>query len=186
MKVNVKDLSFMALYVALSVVLEYVSKFIPILQMPSGGSITLGLLPVFMASYHLGWKKGLSVGVLWWLVSSLMGLNEWYLNPIQYSLDYIIPAAICGAASLFPRIGKISNLYIGMTITMIIRFIAQVVSGVYYWPANEVAGSMGAWFYSLSYNFGYNFVTLILAGILLPLIFHRLKTTNRFQFEAIK
>ncbi|MEG0177581.1 energy-coupled thiamine transporter ThiT [Anaerorhabdus sp.] len=186
MKINVKDLSYMALYVALSVVLEYVSKFIPILQMPSGGSITLGLLPVFMASYHLGWKKGLSVGLLWWLVSSLMGLNEWYLNPIQYSLDYIIPAAICGLASLFPKVGKISNLYIGMVITMFARFAAQVISGVYYWPANEVAGSGGAWIYSLGYNFGYNFVTLILAAILVPLLVIRLNKTERFNFIGVK
>ncbi|MEG0077908.1 energy-coupled thiamine transporter ThiT [Anaerorhabdus sp.] len=186
MKINVKDLSYMALYVALSVVLEYVSKFIPILQMPSGGSITLGLLPVFMASYHLGWKKGFGVGLMWWLVSSLMGLNEWYLNPIQYSLDYIIPAAICGLASLFPKIGKVSNLYIGMIITMFARFAGQVVSGVYYWPANEVAGSSGAWIYSLGYNFGYNFVTLIIAAILVPLLVHRLNATERFKFVGVK
>lgn len=185
MKMNVKDLSFMALYVALSLVLSYVGKFIPFLQMPSGGSIELSLIAVYMASYHLGYKKGLAVGLLWWLVSWMFGMASWYLNPMQYALDYIIPAAICGLASFFPRIGKVSNVYIGMMITMGIRFASQVLSGVYYWPANEVAGSMGAWIYSLSYNFGYNFATLLIAGVLLPILIKRLNS-DRVKFIGVK
>lgn len=185
MKINVKDLSFMALYVALSLVLAYISQMVPFLQMPSGGSIELSLIAVYAASYHLGWKKGLAVGLLWWFVSWMFGMGSWYLNPIQYSLDYIVPAAICGMASLFPSVGKISNIYIGMTITMVLRFMAQVISGVYYWPANEVAGSAGAWVYSLGYNFGYNFVTLILAAILIPILIKRLNSEH-FKFVGIK
>ncbi len=185
MKINVKDLSFMALYVALSLVLAYVSEMVPFLQMPSGGSIELSLIAVYAASYHLGWKKGLAVGLLWWFVSLLFGMGTWYLNPIQYSLDYIIPAAVCGMASLFPKVGKISNVYVGMLITMIIRFTAQVVSGVYYWPANEVAGSTGAWIYSFGYNFGFNFVTLIIAAIIIPILIKRLNS-DHFKFVGVR
>ena len=75
-KINVKDLCYMALYVALAVVLDYVSALIPFLQMPNGGSINLAVIPVFVASYHLGAKKGVAVGLLWWLVGFMMGFNN--------------------------------------------------------------------------------------------------------------
>lgn len=179
MKVNVKDLSYMALYVALAVVLEYISKVIPLLQMPNGGSINLAVIPVLIASYHLGWKKGVCVGLLWWLVGFLMGLNEWYLNPMQYLLDYIIPACICGFASAMPRIGKTSNVITGVTVMVVAKFITHVLSGVYFWPPEgDVAGSLGAWMYSVGYNSWYNLATLIVALMLVPLLLNRLKSTN--------
>lgn len=186
MKINVKDLSYMALYVALAVVLDYVSKIIPLLQMPNGGSINLAVIPVLIASYHLGWKKGLSVGLLWWLVGFMMGLNEWYLNPMQYLLDYIVPACICGFASIMPKIGKISNVTIGVTVMMFAKFASHVLAGVYYWPPEgDVAGSLGAWIYSLSYNAWYNLATLIVALILVPMLLNRLKSVN-IKFAGIR
>lgn len=185
-KINVKDLCYMALYVALAVVLDYVSALIPFLQMPNGGSINLAVIPVFVASYHLGAKKGVAVGLLWWLVGLLMGFNNWYLNPMQYLLDYIIPVAVIGLACLLPKIGKINNVFVGVVVICIIRFIATVLSGVYYWPPEEaVAGSSVAWAYSLSYNFYYNFATMIVACILVPLLVNRLQTT-KIKFIGFK
>ena len=82
---KIKDLVYMAVYIALALVLDYISQLIPFLQMPQGGCINLAVIPVIISSYHLGWKKGLSVGFLWWIVGFLfLGLNRWYLNPMQY------------------------------------------------------------------------------------------------------
>ncbi|MDD7228302.1 MAG: energy-coupled thiamine transporter ThiT [Firmicutes bacterium] len=178
-KINVKDLCYMALYVALAVVLDYVSALIPFLQMPNGGSINLAVIPVFVASYHLGAKKGVAVGLLWWLVGFMMGFNNWYLNPMHYLLDYIIPVGVIGFACLLPKIGSINNVFTGVVVISIIRFVATVLSGVYYWPPEEaVAGSSAAWAYSLGYNFWYNFATMIVACILVPLIVNRLQKTK--------
>ncbi|MFV0379743.1 MAG: energy-coupled thiamine transporter ThiT [Anaerorhabdus sp.] len=182
---KIKDLSYMALYAALALVLEYVSKLIPILQMPNGGSINLGVVAVVVASFHLSWKKGVVVGLLWWLIAFFMGMNNWYLNFMQYSLDYLVPVAACGLASIFPRLGK-TNIYLGSVLAMILRFASFVLSGVYFWPPEgSVAGSFGAWIYSLSYNFGYNFVTLIIVVILVPLCINRLSKVN-IPFKGVK
>lgn len=170
-----RDLIFIALYAALAVVLEYVNQFIPFLQMPQGGSINLSVVPVFIASYHLGWKGGAATGLIWWLLGFILGFNNWFLTPMQYALDYIIPAIICGLAALMPRIGKLSNVYSGVVVMMILKFASHVLSGVYYWPPEGAArGSAAAWTYSLGYNLWYNLATLVVAIILVPLLVTRL------------
>lgn len=184
--IKTKELVFMALYAGLALVLEYVNQFIPFLQMPQGGSINVAIIPVFIASYQLGVKKGMITAMMWWLLGLLFGFNAWFLNVPQYLLDYIVPVLIVGAASAFPRIGKINNVFTGVTVAGIIRFISTVLSGVYYWfPEGEVAGSAYAWTYSLGYNFYYNFATLVVAIILVPVLINRLRG-SKVVFAGIK
>ncbi|MBQ7889816.1 MAG: energy-coupled thiamine transporter ThiT [Erysipelotrichaceae bacterium] len=186
MNKTTRDLIFIAFYVAMAVVLDIVSAMIPFLQMPQGGSINLAVIPVFVASYHLGWKKGVVTGLLWWLVGFLMGGNNWFVDPMQYALDYLIPAVICGLAAILPRIGKISNVYSGVVVMMILKFASHVLSGVYYWPPEGAAqGSIGAWTYSLGYNFYYNLATLIVAILVVPVLIQRLSKLRK-GFEGLK
>lgn len=180
-----KDLIFIAFYAAMATVLEIVSGIIPFLQMPQGGSIQLGVIPVLVASYHLGYKKGACTGILWWLIVFLMGGNNWFVDPMQYVLDYIFPCAVCGMAACFPKIGK-NNLLSGVTGVMVLKFIFHILSGVYYWPPEGAAqGSLGAWIYSLTYNFGYNFATLLIAIVLVPMLFNRI-AKNTKEFTGLK
>ena len=180
-----KDLIFIAYYAALATVLEIVSGLIPFLQMPQGGSIQLGIVPVLVASYHLGYKKGALTGFLWWLIVFVMGGNNWFVEPMQYLLDYLLPCTVCGMAACFPKIGK-NNLYSGVVGVMFIKLCSTVLSGVYYWPPEGAAqGSVGAWIYSLSYNFGYNFATLLVALILVPMVLNRI-SRNLKDFTGLK
>ena len=99
-RVSVQTLAYMALYVALYVVLKWVGNLIPFLQMPNGGSIELELIAVFIASYHLGWKAGIGVALLSWLITYILGFPMWLYYPIQIVLDYMGPLVVCGMASL--------------------------------------------------------------------------------------
>ena len=183
---EVLDLTYMALYIALAIVLDYIGQFIPILQMPNGGSINIAIIPVLLASYHLGWKKGVGVGLGWWLIGFMYGLNNWYLNPMQYLLDYILPMAGVGLASLLPKVSKISNVYIGIVVVGLLRLASTVLSGVYYWPPEgSVAGSGAAWAFSLSYNSPYNISTIIVALILVPIVINVVKK-SKINFIGIK
>ncbi len=172
---QIRTMTYLALYAALAVVLKYVSQMVPILQMPQGGSIELEYVAIFIASYHLGWKKGIVTGLLTWLLGFMLGFNNWYLNPMQYALDYLIPVIVCGLASGLCPIKK-WNLYGGVTIAMILKYVSTVLSGVYYWPPEDsVAGSTAAWIYSLSYNAWYNLATLIVCIIVVPLLYNAIK-----------
>ncbi len=97
---KIKTMAYMALYVALYVVLKYVGNLIPFLDMPNGGSIELELIAVFIASYHLGWFRGLLIGLLSWVITIVMGFEMWFVSPMQVILDYAGPLAVCGMASL--------------------------------------------------------------------------------------
>lgn len=178
---------FIGLYIALSVVLQYVSGLIPFLQMPQGGNIDLGVIPIFMASYQFGYKTGIITGLMCWLINFILGISgTWFLTIPQYLLDYIIPVSVLGLASLFPKIGKINNIYTGISFTMIIKYIAHVLSGVYWWfPETSYAGSAASWLYSLSYNLYYNLATLIVALILVNVLINTL-SKSRNSFSGVK
>ncbi len=182
-----KNIAFIGLYSALAVVLQYVSSLIPFLQMPKGGNIDLGVIPIFMASYQLGYKSGIITGLLCWLLAWMMGVSgQYYLTIPQYLLDYLIPVSLCGIASLFPKIKNISNIYTGITISMILKYVAHVLSGVYWWfPETSYAGSIASWIYSLSYNLYYNLATLIVALIIVPLLINKLEK-GTIKFVGLK
>ncbi|MCH4208436.1 MAG: energy-coupled thiamine transporter ThiT [Solobacterium sp.] len=174
---RIRLLTYMALFIALYVVLEYAGMFIPFLQMPQGGSIELYWIPVFVASYMLGWQYGVIVAVVSWVVSFILGIPMYFVKPMQILLDYIAPLVVCGLASLYFK-GKY-KYYVGVTIAMVLKYVSQVLSGVYYWPPEDsVAGSSAAWIYSLGYNAWYNLATLVVCIILVPLLMKRLEKTN--------
>lgn len=50
-EINTKTMSYMAMFMALQVVLELAFKVIP--GQPQGGSITLSLVPILLAAYLL-------------------------------------------------------------------------------------------------------------------------------------
>lgn len=186
MNKKTRKIVFVGLYIALAVVLQYLSGLIPFLQMPKGGNIDLGVIPILMASYQFGCKTGVLTGLLCWLINLILGISgSWFVSIPQYLLDYILPVSLLGLASAFPKIGKINNIYTGITGTMILKFISHVLSGVYYFPSKGTyAGSLAAWLFSLNYNFYYNLATLIVALIVVVAIISKLDKNN--EFKAVK
>lgn len=179
---KIQEMTYIATYIAIYTVLWWVGEFIPFLKMPQGGSIQIEVIALFIASYHLGWKKGFLIAVLSWLVTFILGSGRWFLNPMQYALDYIIPLIVVCVASLYSK-GKYKYV-VGVLIGMFLRFLSNVLSGVYYWPPEgDAAGSIGAWIYSLSYNSGYSIATAIVCVIVVPLLISRLKNIN-IPFES--
>ena len=78
-----------------------VGNMIPFLQMPNGGSIELELIPLMIASYHLGWKYGALCGLASFLLTIVLGFPMYFVQPIQIVLDYVLPISIVGMVSLF-------------------------------------------------------------------------------------
>ena len=60
-KLDTRAVAYMALFVAMQVVLEAVFKIIP--GQPQGGSITLSLLPIFLGAYLMGPGYGIIIGI---------------------------------------------------------------------------------------------------------------------------
>ena len=169
-----KQIIFISYYVALAIVLDYIKTSIPFLNMPSGGSINIALIPIVLCSFHLGCKQGVLAGLLWWLVSSLLGLNNYYLSLMQYIVDYVIPSAIIGAASVFYSHSKIMEIQLGILFTMFIRTMCVLISGAVFW-FDEASNSVPAWIYTCTYNLPYSIATTIMLMIVVPIIIKHTK-----------
>lgn len=191
MNERTRKLVFVAFYAALSIVLNYCTKFLP--MMPNGGTVELPVIAFFIASYHLGWKYGMVTGLLGWLVGMIFGLNNYIVSPVQTLLDYIAPVLVTGMAAIFPKIKikekiSISNVYTGITMGMFLKYLSHTLAGVYFWfPEGSAAGSMAAWIYSAwTYNLFYNFVTWLIALMVVPVLLKALRKSSRDVFVGIK
>lgn len=177
---NLLKLTECAIMLALATVLS----FIKIIQMPMGGSVTLcSMLPIMLIGIKYGNLTGASVGLLYSLIQLVMDLpggNVFYAGMtagvaiIIALFDYVVPFTMLGFAGMFRKIKteKIPMLgaYIGVIVTIIIRFICHFITGFSVWGQWAPEG-MGKYYYSLVYNGTYLLpelgITIVVAIILL-------------------
>lgn len=167
---SVKDLVTMAFYLALFMVFDAFINTLPFLQMPQGGSLGVSTVVLLIASYHLGWKKGLVVSVLSVLLQFVTG-RMYILGFTQFCLDYLIAFAVYGIACVFPNY---KMFYSGVLFTNLVRFISSTISGVVFYQTTLPA--------SMIYQAWYMVPTTILGLILVPVLYKalepRLKTVQ--------
>lgn len=163
MKKQTRRIALIAMYVALAVVLNYLKEMMPFLNMPNGGSVDISLIPLVVGALHLGVADAMLMGILFWFITFVMGMNNYFINYTQYGLDYIIPAFAVGFAGL----GKVKTNklfgYLGIVLMMLVKYVSVLLSGAYFWmPSGEAAGSALAWINTFTYNTGYNVATLVI------------------------
>ena len=156
---SVKDLVLMAFYVALFMVLDTFVNTVGIFQMPNGGSLGVSTLALLMASYHLGWKKGLFVSVVSVFAQFVTG-PMYTIDLLGFLLDYLLAFSVYGIACLFPNFGY---FYTGVLVTNFIRFVCSTISGTVVWGV-DLWGS-------IVYQATYMVPTLILGLIIVPLLY---------------
>lgn len=156
---TVKDLVLMALYVALFMVLDTFVNTLGIFQMPQGGSLGVSTIALLLASYHLGWQKGLVVAIVSVFAQFITG-PMYTPDILGFLLDYLLAFSAYGLASLFPNFGY---FFTGVLITNVIRFICSTISGTIVWGV-DIIGSLG-------YQATYMVPTLILTLIIVPLLY---------------
>jgi len=164
MKLKTRDLVYIAMYAAMYVVLDYIADTVNLFALPQGGKLGLGTVAIILASYHLGWKKGLLTCVVTLVLMYVTGSMNWYGHLVSLLLDYIVAYMCYGLASLFPNV---SFFYTGILITSILRFVASTASGMICFGA-DLAGS-------LSYQASYMIPTCILDMVAVPLLYTALK-----------
>lgn len=157
-KFTTKDVAYMAMYLAMFFVLDWLANTLPLFKMPNGGTLGLGTLALLLASYQLGWQKGLLTAAMSVVLQFATG-QMYILGFVQFLLDYLFAFSVYGIACLFPNI---SVFYSGVLITNAVRFVCSTLSGM--------------WFYglplgpSMVYQAAYMVPTLILDLILVPLL----------------
>ena len=176
-KKKISDLVYMAMYLALFMVFDWLSNQIGFFKMPQGGTLGLGVIPLIIASYHLGWKRGVVVAVLSVLLQFMTGQVYVVQNSdgftafevfIQFMMEYPLAFGVYGLCSLFPNY---KYVYTGIIVTNLIRLALHVIAGTVFWAT--------PWLGSLSYNAWYMIPTMLVSAILVPIIMDRLKPVMR-------
>lgn len=169
-----KDLVLMAMYIALYIALEYMMGFIPLLSMPNGGKIGISAIPLILASYHLGFGKGLIV-----IIASLLGRfalikPPYFVSWLQIFIDYFAAYGFYALSGLMKDI-KLRNIKLPISVVLanILRYFAHSLAGVMFFPSGDNLKAI--WFGSLAYNLPYMFVTLVVTVLVVMMIKPRLE-----------
>ena len=149
-----------AVFVALAQILGYIKLF----SLPTGGSITLGMLPIFVYCARWGFGPGMISAFSLSLLQLLLdGAYAWGWQSIIG--DYIIAYTVLGLAGLFHK--SKNSLFWGIAVGGIARYLVAWVVGATVWgeymPESFFGMTMTSpWIYSALYNASYLIPCLIL------------------------
>ena len=148
-----------AIMIALSAVLEFVSKTI-IPEMAFGGQITIvSMLPVVLVAWKYGVGKGVITGFVYSLVQMAMGVgtiskmilpsSDEYLGSLlnivlMFALDYILAYTVLGLSAMYRKVIKKDyiSLALGTFTVLLLRYICHIASGYI------LFGAWAEWFFT--------------------------------------
>ena len=98
---STKVYTFIAMFMAVTIVLSFFNQFIP--SLPQGGSISFDIIAIFLCSYLIDRKYAIIVGVGVSILQFILGMAVYY-GPWSVLFDYVLPLSVCGLAGYFPNI----------------------------------------------------------------------------------
>lgn len=161
------------IHIGIAIALAIVLKMFRIMQMPMGGSVTLGsMIPIIFIAYVYGPRVGYLTGMLFGVIDLLLG--AYVVHPMQLLLDYVLAFGVLGVAGYFKN-----NISIGALAAIALRFLCHIASGVIFF--SSYAGEQNALVYSILYNGTYLLPEAIIAMIILAIL-----PTKRLRTEISK
>jgi len=149
--------------VALAGVLHFISGFIPFLEMPQGGRVTLAaMVPVLFVALRRGPRVGILASIAFGLV--VLVLEPFIYHPVQVLLDYPLAFGSLGLAGFFRKFPVI-----GVAVGIGGRFLCHFVSGLVFFASYAPAG-MDPALYSAVYNAWYLIPELIISAAVIVVL----------------
>ena len=133
--------------VALSLALGQFKLF----ELPAGGSLSLGSLPLLLLAARQGWRRGVAAGMLAGLLLTLR--RPTIVHPIQYLLDYPVAHATLGTAGLW-RWENAGKAAAAVTFASSLRLLCHVTAGAVFFATPGVSLE-AAVVTSIVYNLGH-------------------------------
>jgi len=131
-KKEVFKIIFTSMMIALAVCFELVAKVIPLPFWTLGGSISISMLPLIIATLVCGWAYGLACGCIYGLLNCFV-LDGYSFNLASFLLDYIFAFSGVALIAIFRNKimdNKRSYFVIGMILVFVFRLICSGFSGV--------------------------------------------------------
>ena len=178
-RLNVYALCQCGIFIALATILS----FLPVYEMPMGGSVTLAsMLPILLIGVKFGYKWGLGASTVYMLIQLLQAFIKG--NVFIYCVgagavlvclmfDYVVPFTVLGLSALAkPKENKkLSVVKVCLVFALLIfaRFVCHFITGVVIWGQWAPEG-MGKFIYSLAYNGQYMLPELIITVVISALM----------------
>ena len=165
----------------LMVALAMVLSFIPIFEIPMGGSITLcSMAPIVLVSFWHGWKWGLLAGGVNGVIQLLLGMKNVMICKTVWTVigciffDYLIAFTSMGLSCVLAGRFKhrLAGVGIGTAAAGLIRYLCSFLSGILIW-GQYAPEDMPVWLYSLLYNGSYMIPEIILTILVVVLIMNK-------------
>lgn len=185
---NVKAIAEIAIFAAIGYALDMCASAYSAPLFPSGGSIGIALVAVFLVSFRRGPIAGILTGLIMGLLDLADGFyaiaGEWWKAFIQVALDYWIAYPLAGFAGLFALAYKKNSdslskrilfVSLGALVGGLLKFLSHYLSGVLFWGDDASAfawglSSLSKWSYSFIYNIAYMGPCILLSGGILVFI----------------
>lgn len=170
-----RKMTEIGILVAVAGVLELISTLIPFLRMYNGGSVSLGMLPIFIIAYKHGVKDGLIAGFVFGIMNFILGGIVIHWGSIFF--DYFFAFTVLGFAGIFKqKVGDTSKSFVyGIIFGGFLRYLMHSFSGVLFF--SQYAGNEGAFIYSfVFYNLPYMSISILLCVIVGVTIKDRIMT----------
>ena len=146
--------------VALAGALSLVSHLF--FSLPEGGSINVGMIPIFWLAFRRGPKIGVFAGAVFGLVD--LAIEPFVIHPLQLVLDYPLAFAVLGLAGFFQK-QPVAGVIVGVST----RFVAHFVSGIVYF-ANYAPEGISPILYSAIYNGTYLIPSMIICAVIIGIM----------------
>ena len=173
---------------AIMVALAQVLSMIKLWELPQGGSITLGMLPIFLYCARWGFGPGMLASTAY-AVLQLIFDSAFAYGWQSIIGDYLVAFAVLGVAGVFSR-SKLGFFW-GTILGCVARFLVHYVVGATVWaeymPDEFFGMTMTTpWFYSALYNGCYmliDMVLILIVGFILYKIMPRQMTSQRISAQ---
>lgn len=158
---------------AVMVALAQVLSFLKLWELPQGGAVTVGMLPIFLYCARWGFGPGLLASCAYALLQLVLdGGFAWAWQSIVG--DYLLAFAVLGIAGLFCR--KKYAFFYGTAVGCAARFCVHWVVGATIWAAYMPERFFGMtmtspWLYSALYNGSFMAIDMVLILILGAVMF---------------
>ena len=159
-----KILAEIIVFVALAGALALISH--SFFSLPEGGSINLGMLPIFWLALRRGPKIGIFAGAVLGVVD--LAIEPFVVHPIQFILDYPLAFACLGLAGFFRKLNSVGPV-LGVVVGGTGRFLCHFTSGVVYF-ANYAPAEVSVVVYSAVYNATYMIPSIIICAAAIAIL----------------
>ena len=170
---KIKAMTEGAILVAAATALSYVK----LLELPQGGSVCIGMLPIFLFCARWGWKESFLTAFAYGMLQLIFdGAYAW--GPWSMLLDYLLAYGVLGVAGFFWK--RKNGLFTGTVVACICRFIIHFISGITIYKIYEPTEVLNhvytnPYLYSAVYNGSFLAIDMVLCLIIFAILYKPLK-----------